>query len=282
MRFFLAFLLSTTLFSADISFQDKKLHYTSTGSGPKTLILIHGWACDSTFFSEQIKALSATHRVIALDLPGHGQSESPGILTMDLFAQATEAVRLHAKASKPVLIGHSLGATVARQHARLYPNTAAALVLLDGSIFQLPPGEQDRVRWSEMITTLAISFGPVNEKAVRERAISAFLSNMYSDTTSRELRLEILRKILATSPATAQGAMQSLADLSIWREDSIDLPVLALRAGKQKPPNEVPYLKDLFPRIQYKYMPGVSHFLMLEKPIEVNAEINAFLRSNKL
>ena len=282
MRLFVAILFATALFSAEATLGGRKLHYTTTGSGPKTLILIHGWACDSTFFSEQIKALSATHQVIAVDLPGHGQSESPGILTMDLFAQATEAVRLHAKANKPVLVGHSLGATVARQYARLYPNTASALVFLDGSIFQLPPGEQDRVRWSEMITTLAKSFGPANEKAVRERAISAFLSNMYSDSTPRELRLEILRKILATSPATAQGAMQSMADLGIWREDSIDLPVLALRAGKQQPPNEVPYLKSLFPRIQYKYMPGVSHFLMLEKPVEVNAEINAFLRSNKL
>ena len=282
MRLILALLLTTPLFSADISFQGRKLHYTSTGSGEKTLILIHGWACDSSFFSEQIKALSATHRVIALDLPGHGQSESPGILTMDLFAQATEAVRLHAKANKPILVGHSMGATVARQHARLYPNSVAALVFLDGSIFQLPPGEQDRVRWSEMITALAKSFGPTNEKAVRERAISAFLSNMYSDSTPRELRLEILRKILATSPDTALGAMQAMADLSIWREDSIQIPVLVLRAGKQKPPNEVPYLKGLFPRIKYKYMPGVSHFLMLEKPVEVNAEINNFLRSNKL
>lgn len=282
MRLILALLLTTPLFSADISFQGRKLHYTSTGSGEKTLILIHGWACDSSFFSEQIKALSATHRVIALDLPGHGQSESPGILTMDLFAQATEAVRLHAKANKPILVGHSMGATVARQHVRLYPNSAAALVFLDGSIFQLPPGEQDRVRWSEMITALAKSFGPTNEKAVRERAISAFLSNMYSDSTPRELRLEILRKILATSPDTALGAMQAMADLSIWREDSIQIPVLVLRAGKQKPPNEVPYLKGLFPRIKYKYMPGVSHFLMLEKPVEVNAEINNFLRSNKL
>ena len=282
MRFFVALLFATALFSAEAMLDGKKVHYTSTGAGPKTLILIHGWACDSSFFTEQIKALSATHRVIALDLPGHGQSEAPGPLTMDLFAQATEAVRLHANANKPVLIGHSLGATVARQHARLYPGTAAALIFLDGSIFQLPPGEQDRVRWSEMITTLAKTFGPANEKAVRERAVSVFLSTMYGDATSRELRMHILSKVLATSPASAEAAMLAFADLNLWREDSIDLPVLALRAGKQPPPNDVSYLKSLFPRLQYKYMPGVSHFLMLEKPVEVNAEINAFLRSNKI
>lgn len=279
----LALLLVTSLFASEVTLHGKKIHYISTGNAAATLILIHGWACDSSFFSEQIKPFSATYRVIAIDLPGHGESQAASTpLTMDLFAQAVEAVRLDAKAVKPVLIGHSMGAAVARQHARLYPHTDSALIFLDGSIFQLPPGEQDRQRWSEMITAMAKSFGPANEKAARERAISVFLSNMYSDSTSRELRIQILGKVLATSPETAEDAMLSMADLNLWRDDAIDLPVLALRAGQRKPPNEVPYLKSLFPRIQYKFMPGVSHFLMLEKPIEVNAEINTFLRSNKL
>lgn len=282
MRLLAALLFATALFAAEATLDGKKLHYSSTGASPRTLILIHGWACDSTFFSEQIKDLSATHRVITLDLPGHGQSGAFDKLSMDLFARAVEAVRVHAKVQNPVLIGHSMGATVARQYARLYPKSAAALIFLDGSIFQLPPGEQDRVRWAESISSLANSFGPANEKAARERSVSVFLSSMYGDSTPRELRMQILRKVLATSPATAQGAMLAFSDLSLWREDPLDLPVLALRAGKQQPPREADYLKGLFPRIQYKFMPGVSHFLMLEKPLEINAEINAFLRSNNL
>ena len=79
-------------------------------------------------------ALSKQYRVITLDLPGHGQSGSPkdGKFSMDLFARAVEAVRAEHGADKIVLVGHSMGAPVIRQYARLYPQHVAALVVVDG------------------------------------------------------------------------------------------------------------------------------------------------------
>ncbi len=278
MRFLILILLAWSLHAETVLLNGKKIYYEVSGAGPKSLILIHGWACDHSFFEGQWKELSKDHRVIALDLPGHGQSELAVPLTMENFARVVELVRKITQASKPVLIGHSLGAAVAREHARRFPKVASALIFLDGSIFQLPPVEADRERWSETITALAKSFGPANEKQVRERNISVFLSNMYDESTTREFRMMVLRKILATSPETAQGAMQSMADLKLWKEDVMQIPVLALRAGQRPPPNEGAYLKSLFPQLQYKFLPGVSHFLMLEKPAEVNAEIRTFLK----
>ena len=281
MRLLFLTLLTLSAMAETVSLNGKKIYYTVSGSGPQSLILIHGWACDHSFFEGQWKDLSQDYRVIALDLPGHGQSEIATPLTMEGFAMAVSAVLSAAKVDKPILIGHSMGATVAREHARRNPNVARALIFLDGSIFQLPPIEADRERWSETISSMAKSFGPANEKQVRERNISVFLSNMYAESTPREFRMMVLRKILATAPETAQGAMQSMADLKLWREDVLQIPVLALRAGQRPPPNEEAYLKTLFPQLQYKFLPGVSHFLMLEKPAEVNAEIRAFLKGNK-
>ncbi len=281
MRLLFLTLLTLSAMAETVSLNGKKIYYTDSGSGPQSLMLIHGWACDHSFFEGQWNDLSKNYRVIALDLPGHGQSEMATALTMEGFAMAVSAVLSAAKVDKPILIGHSMGATVAREHARRNPNVARALIFLDGSIFQLPPIEADRERWSETISSMAKSFGPANEKQVRERNISVFLSNMYAESTPREFRMTVLRKILATAPETAQSAMQSMADLKLWREDVLQIPVLALRAGQRPPPNEAAYLKTLFPQLQYKFLPGVSHFLMLEKPAEVNAEIRAFLKGNK-
>jgi pimeloyl-ACP methyl ester carboxylesterase len=279
MRFILLLTCFLSCLNAETTMlKGKKIFYESRGTGATTLLMIHGWACDHTFFEPQLAALSKTHRVIAIDLPGHGQSDAPPAFSVGEFAQAVEAVRLATKSAKPILIGHSLGAVIAREHARQFPNQAKALVFLDGAIYQLPPGEADRERWSEGISGMAKRFGPANEKQTRERNISVFLSNLYTDETPRELRMSILKKVLSTSAETAQGAMLSMADLKLWREDKLDLPVLALRAGRQQPPGEDIYLKTLFPRIQYKFLPGVSHFLMLEKPDLVNAEILSFLK----
>ena len=82
------------------------LHWTSTGSGPRTLVLVHGWTCDDTSWSAQVPALSKKYRVITIDLPGHGKSGMPkgGAFTMDLFARAVEAVRVEAKADRLVIL----------------------------------------------------------------------------------------------------------------------------------------------------------------------------------
>jgi len=66
-----------------------KIQSSSVGTGP-TIVFVHGWTCDSSSWTGQVPAFSKDHRVITLDLPGHGQSESPkdGKLSMDLFARA--------------------------------------------------------------------------------------------------------------------------------------------------------------------------------------------------
>ena len=83
-----------------------RIHYTSTGHGAKTLILVHGWTCDESSWSEQVPVLAKKYRVITIDLPGHGKSDQPkdGKFSMDLFARAVEAVRSEAKVERVILM----------------------------------------------------------------------------------------------------------------------------------------------------------------------------------
>lgn len=282
MRMYLALLVGVGFLQAETTLLDgKKVFYESRGQGAETLLLIHGWAADHSFFQGQLDGLSKQMRVVVLDLPGHGQSEAPAAMEMASFVRAVESVRKTLNLNRLILGGHALGAVVARQYTRQYGNRVAGLIFLDGSIYQLPPGEQDRIRWAEAIRRMAASFGPEIEKESRERGISVFLSNLYTDATSRELRMQILRKALETSPVTAQAAMASMADLKLWAEDKLDLPVLFLRAGRHEPPGEATYLRTLFPRIDYRYIQGVSHYLMLEQSETTNQEILSFLKGKK-
>ena len=79
-----------------------KIHSTSVGQGPKTIMLVHGWTCDESSWSEQVPALAKKYRVITMDLPGHGKSDAPkdGKFSMDVFARAVEAVRAEAKVDR--------------------------------------------------------------------------------------------------------------------------------------------------------------------------------------
>ena len=51
-----------------------RIHYTDQGSGKPTLVFVHGWSCDASYWDAQVPVFAKTHRVIAIDLAGHGSS----------------------------------------------------------------------------------------------------------------------------------------------------------------------------------------------------------------
>ena len=74
-------------------------------------------------------------RVIALDLPGHGQSDKPKLdYSMDLFARSVDAVMKKAGVKRAVLVGHSMGTPIARQFYRLHPEKTQGIVVVDGAL----------------------------------------------------------------------------------------------------------------------------------------------------
>src|ERR1700689_3569347 len=127
-------MLSTSL--PAVAVDGIKLHSSSTGQGPRTVILVHGWTCDDTTWESQVPALAKDYRVLTLDLPGHGKSGAPkdGKLSMDLFARAVESVRSEARVERVVLVGHSMGTPVIVEYTRLYPRHVAAMVFVDGIV----------------------------------------------------------------------------------------------------------------------------------------------------
>src|SRR5262249_48902304 len=111
---------------------DLRVHYKSLGTGKTALVLMHGWACDMTVWSDQVPSLAGKVHLILIDLPGHGKSDRPKVeYTMDLFARAVEAVLKDAGVEQAALAGHSMGTPVARQYYRLYPKKVRALIAVD-------------------------------------------------------------------------------------------------------------------------------------------------------
>ncbi|MBX9634262.1 MAG: alpha/beta fold hydrolase, partial [Magnetospirillum sp.] len=88
-----------------VGLDDFLIHYKSWGKADApAVILIHGFTMDQSSWSRQVPALAKTHRVIALDSPGHGDSGRPRdvVYTMDLYARAVEAVAKDAGVSHAV------------------------------------------------------------------------------------------------------------------------------------------------------------------------------------
>jgi pimeloyl-ACP methyl ester carboxylesterase len=265
--FALALVFASTASAATVD--GLKIHSASAGSGPTTLVLVHGWTCDSSSWAAQVPALAKKYRVLTLDLPGHGQSGSPkdGKFSMDLFARAVEAVRAEAGTDKIVLVGHSMGAPVIRQYARLYPTRVAALVAVDGPL---------DLAWFDMGTKPPPLGGPEG-LTVRETMIRS----MFTPDTPKALQQQILAMMLEAPEATAVGAMAAMFDPALRKNDVMTVPALGVFAGTAELPN-VDEAKKALPKYEGVQLAGTGHFLMMEKPREFNEALLEFLKKNGL
>jgi pimeloyl-ACP methyl ester carboxylesterase len=256
--------LSLSVLTSAASVDGIRIHATVHGSGPKTIVFVHGWTCDESSWRDQLPFFEKNYRVITLDLPGHGKSGSPvsGPLTMELFAKSIETVRVEAKAGKVVLVGHSMGTPVIRQYARLYPSNVAALVPVDGVLhLSGSPNAPNPDRMK----------GPDGLKN-RE----AMIRGMFGKSATPALQDHILKMMLAAPESTAYQAMAATFAAPNWTEETIAVPALGIYADHSAA-NDPKYFKKIFPNGSTVEVPGTGHFVMMEKPGEFNKILADFL-----
>lgn len=115
-----------------------QLHYVKMGSGPKTLVLLHGYPETWWEWRHTMPLFAAAgFRVIAVDYRGAGQSSKPdgGYDKRTMAADIQQLLTTHLGVNAPfVMVGHDIGVTVAFAFAGLYPNALEKLVLVDAVV----------------------------------------------------------------------------------------------------------------------------------------------------
>ena len=109
------------------------LEYRVLGHGEPAVILIHGWACDANYWHGQFDALKARYTVVAVNLAGHGASGSQPYRLVDrqLRRRCRQPSRGSSPSSRIVLVGHSMGATVALAAARRIGPRVIGIIAVD-------------------------------------------------------------------------------------------------------------------------------------------------------
>jgi pimeloyl-ACP methyl ester carboxylesterase len=250
-----------------------KIHYYDTGNtkAKNALVLVHGWTCNAEFWKDTYNAFPQ-YRVIAIDLPGHGQSDKPKLdYSMEHFARSIHAVLKEAGVKNAVIAGHSLGTPVARQFYRLYPKQTLGIIIVDGPLRPLAP----KADMEKFLAPMRINYAENSAK---------FIDGMLKPVSDRALAKFIGDNMLATPDYVALSAMDGMIDEKIWTQDKIEVPVLAVMAPLAA--NWPPGLKEAYtilaPNMDFHEWTGVTHFLMMERPAEFNNLVGSFISKNKL
>lgn len=236
------------------------IRYEVAGSGEPTLVFVHGWSCDRSYWRAQTDHFAASHRVVAVDLGGHGES---GLgrkdWTMNAFGGDVRAVVEALALRKVVLVGHSMGGHVIVEATQLMPDRVAALVLVD--TFDNVDQRQSAEDLEGFLAPMRAHFRGTTEAWVRRR--------LFAGRSDPKLVERIARDMAAAPAAVGLSAMEH-----VRRYDegvalaAVRVPVRMINA-------------DLFPTnleaarrrkldVSLAVMPAVGHFPMMEDPDEFN------------
>lgn len=108
------------------------LKTTEFGRGP-TVVLLHSLASGRMVWMPTAKKLLAGHRVVMVDLPGHGDSPLPDPFSLEACAEALDQVLAKQKADSTVLVAHGFGVMIALQEVKTHPDRVKGLLAIDGS-----------------------------------------------------------------------------------------------------------------------------------------------------
>jgi pimeloyl-ACP methyl ester carboxylesterase len=269
------------------------LAYIDQGTGPETLLLVHGLAANAGFWRYNIAELAQQYRVIAVDLPGFGKSSKRAWYpyTMSFYAASLARLVEELGVGPVTVVGHSMGGQVAMTMALRHPESVSRLVLAaPAGVEGFRPGEG---AW--LASTLTIQ----GIRTVPEDGIRRNLSlNFYTWDDEWEWMVEE-RARMARAPDFDEFAHAVVRSVS----GMLDEPTTPFLERVTHPaviiygrydhliPN--PYLHpgwaaDVFregarrmPAASLVELPGTGHMLMIESPDRFNAAVLEWLATTR-
>lgn len=229
---------------------------SSATAVPPTLVALHGWMLSGKLWRHLAEELQPGWRLLAPDLPGFGEENRPRGLQPSLASYGrwvADWVKREVKGQPVVLVGHSLGGSVALHAAEHLTDQLTGLVQIGagGGVYQPRPFRQLRRSGS-----LVLHLRP------RMLAHWPLLQSLRSPLLAE---LRAARGLLACS--TNRGAVKQLPRLA----HGLTVPSLWIAGGQDQvmQPRYVRHLAGYAADHQLEIIDGVGHLPMCQRPREV-------------
>jgi pimeloyl-ACP methyl ester carboxylesterase len=259
-----------------------RVRFVRKGSGP-TIVLLHGFASSIYTWKDVLPVLAHDHDVLALDLPGFGQSDCPRDLSFDEYPKVVLSLLERLGVTRATLVGNSMGGGVAVAVAAERPRLVERLVLVDVAGFDVREKARPwpiRLAGSAAVAALLDRL-PLRRLLVEQSLRQVFFDDaLVTDERVDEYLEPVLRpaapaaiRSLLGSRSLRPGVMQSLLArvrakaLVIWGREDAWLPVQdAQRFGAALSGSRVVVLDEC------------GHMPQEERPAEVARLIEEFSR----
>lgn len=253
--------------AATILHDGVRLVYEENGAGDPPFVFVHGGWCDRSFFAPQAAYFAPRHRVVSPDLRGHGESDRPhGSYPIAAYADDIADLIDQLLLGRVIAIGHSMGALAVLQLAATYPDSVAAIVMVDPA--PLVISSELRVAFESIAAAM---------EAGDQEPRRKFITDLFLPHSDRALIEKVLRVMLAVPSDIAVAAMRGVLEFD-GPAIAAQCKVPALHVAAAVPLNPPHLMSEWLPGVINGWTVGAGHFNQLEVPDQVNAMIELFVR----
>jgi pimeloyl-ACP methyl ester carboxylesterase len=237
------------------------LEYRVFGHGEPAVMLVHGWACDANYWNAQIEPLKSRYTVVALNLAGHGGSDSNrSDWSIANYAQDVAAIAQQIPNARIVLVGHGMGAVVSLSAAPLIGTRVVGVIAVDAlrsvGLPPLPPREV-----AARVAPFRADFIGATRKLVSESLFPRGADALLTQKVAYDMSLE--------PPAIAVASLQQLLSMDTAPVlAQIHVPVYAINSDLE--PTDAARIRKSLPQFTLDVLPHTGHFLMMEAPARFN------------
>lgn len=257
-----------------ITNQGVNIAYTDTGKGDTTLLFVHGWCINRSYWEEQVAAFRDQYRVVTVDLPGFGESgANRNNWTVEAYGQDIDTVMSKLNLQNVILIGHSMAGNIVVEAAALAPDRVIGLVGIDNfKGFRQPLDAATKEAIAKALAELKSNFSAV--------ATEWCYQELFYKTTDTAIRKRVLDDILHGDTVIAAACLG----------DSSFNEVAKLAAAKRKlyminsdvtPTDTSGFIKHGLP-YEVLEIHATGHYPMIEKPAEFDSLLDKALNKIKL
>lgn len=243
------------------------LAYDEAGSGAPPLLLVHGWTHDHTYLQPQFEHFARHHRTVAVDLPGHGESDKPDrMYSIQSLADDLAWLVYELGLRQPVVVAHSMGGAIGLDLAGRYLDRVSAAILLDPPVF-VPPHIQDA------LTPITAALRSPDFRQT-QRAFVASTSFLPTDDVDRKER--IIEHMASAPQHVMAGCWEAmLAYDATSAAAACTVPLLYVASAN--PIANLTQFRAACPSLMTGQTVGAGHYHQLEVPDQVNAMIERFI-----
>lgn len=191
-------------------YKNTTIAFSDTGKGT-AIVLLHGFLENQSMWDGLVPVLSQKHRVITMDLLGHGQTEPLGyVQTMEDNADMVHEILSSLRIRKAVFVGHSMGGYVALAYAELYPESVKGLILLNSTSKE--DGAERKKNRDRAIKAVKKDY---------ETFIRLSIANLFSEDNRERLQDTIEKVKIEALKTPLQGIVASLEGMKIRKDREI-------------------------------------------------------------